>query len=82
MHFIMQGVTLINLGENILNTHDNIENSDDVVSIQVDTYISTSDLELSNQVECFAHTFRLLYNENINVSDSLLILRTDNCLQM
>ena len=38
----------------MLNTHDNMETLDDVVTIQIDAYVTTSGTELSNQVQSCA----------------------------
>lgn len=43
---------MINFGEDILNTHDNMENSDDVVTVQIDAHVTTefNDSRPLNQV--------------------------------
>ena len=50
LQLISQGV-IINFGQNILNTHDNVADSDDMIIVLIEAYISTDNLEEpTNQV--------------------------------
>ena len=50
---ILQGVT-VNFGRNILNAHDNVIDSDDLIIVRIEAYISTnSTTELENQTITF-----------------------------
>ena len=50
--FIQQHITF-NFGQSILNTHDNVADSDDVIIVHIEAYVSTNGTGLENKTITF-----------------------------